>query len=121
MPARTSQLQIRVSPQQKAMLRQRARAAGLGMSAYVLSRALESPSDRITPLIRARNLGEALGLEPVAVRTSRRPHRAQRVEQRDGADALGVVGHEVVRCGEAVLEQPTTVVRLTTGPQRRRP
>ncbi|GAB4062275.1 16S rRNA (guanine(527)-N(7))-methyltransferase RsmG [Angustibacter speluncae] len=34
---------------------------------------------------------------------------------------LGVVGHEVVRCGEAVLEQPTTVVRLTTGPQRRRP
>lgn len=34
---------------------------------------------------------------------------------------LGVVGHEVVQCGEAVLEQPTTVVRLTTGPQRRRP
>ncbi len=33
---------------------------------------------------------------------------------------LGVVGHEVVLCGEAVLEQPTTVVRLTTGPQRRR-
>lgn len=32
---------------------------------------------------------------------------------------LGVVGHEVVLCGEAVLEQPTTVVRLTTGPQRR--
>ncbi len=33
---------------------------------------------------------------------------------------LGVVGHEVVLCGEAVLEQPTTVVRLITGPQRRR-
>ncbi len=52
MAARTSQLQIRVTAQQKALLRQRARAAGLGMSAYVLARALPAPADRFGPLVR---------------------------------------------------------------------
>jgi uncharacterized protein (DUF1778 family) len=52
MPAKTSQLQIRVTAPQKAMLRQRARAAGLGMSAYVLARALQAPGDRFTILVR---------------------------------------------------------------------
>jgi hypothetical protein len=52
MSARNSQLQIRVTAQQKALLRQRARAAGLGMSAYVLARALPSAADRFGPLVR---------------------------------------------------------------------
>lgn len=52
MSARNSQLQIRVTTQQKALLRQRARAAGLGMSAYVLARALPSSADRFGPLVR---------------------------------------------------------------------
>jgi hypothetical protein len=52
MPAKTSQLQIRVTAQQKSMLRQRARAAGLGMSAYVLARALQAPGDRFGVLVR---------------------------------------------------------------------
>jgi hypothetical protein len=38
--ARTAQLQIRVSPAQKAEIRRRARRAGLGMSAWVLRRLL---------------------------------------------------------------------------------
>jgi uncharacterized protein (DUF1778 family) len=53
MAPRNAQLQIRVTPQQKTLLRQRARAAGLGMSAYVLARALESHADRFAPLVRA--------------------------------------------------------------------
>lgn len=52
MSAKGSQLQIRVTAQQKALLRQRARAAGLGMSAYVLARALPAPVDRFGPLVR---------------------------------------------------------------------
>ena len=40
--ARTSQLQIRVSPAEKAALERAARRAGVGMSAYVLARALPS-------------------------------------------------------------------------------
>jgi uncharacterized protein (DUF1778 family) len=53
MPPKASQLQIRVTAQQKALLRQRARAAGLGMSAYVLSRALQAPDERFGQLVRA--------------------------------------------------------------------
>ena len=40
LPARTAQLQIRVTPAEKAALARVARRAGLGMSAYVLGRAL---------------------------------------------------------------------------------
>lgn len=52
MTAKGAQLQIRVTAQQKAVLRQRARAAGLDMSAYVLSRALPSPADHFGSLVR---------------------------------------------------------------------
>lgn len=52
MAAKHSQLQIRVSAQQKALLRQRARKAGLGMSAYVLACALPSAADRFGSLVR---------------------------------------------------------------------
>ena len=39
---KTSQLQIRISPSQKEMLKRMADQAGLSLSAYVLSRALPS-------------------------------------------------------------------------------
>lgn len=42
MSTKTSQLQIRVSPSQKEMLKRMADQAGLSLSAYVLSRALPS-------------------------------------------------------------------------------
>ena len=44
--ARTEQLQIRVSPAQKKALARAARRAGLGMSAYVLARALPDQTRR---------------------------------------------------------------------------
>lgn len=44
MPAKTEQLQIRLSAQEKALLRRRAAAAGQDISAYVLSRALPPAS-----------------------------------------------------------------------------
>ncbi|MBX3174265.1 MAG: hypothetical protein KF709_07620 [Gemmatimonadaceae bacterium] len=53
MPARTLQLQIRVTPQQKAALRARARAAGVGMSEYVLARVLPESRDRFRALVAA--------------------------------------------------------------------
>jgi hypothetical protein len=40
MAPKTEQLQIRISPEQKAQLRRRARASGQGLSAYILSRLL---------------------------------------------------------------------------------
>ncbi len=53
MAAKSRQLQIRVSPQQKAELRRRAAAAGLDVSAYVLARALPPQPDRFARIGRA--------------------------------------------------------------------
>lgn len=53
MAARTLQLQIRVTPREKALLRRLASAAGLDVSAYVLARALPDESDRFSLLLRA--------------------------------------------------------------------
>jgi hypothetical protein len=44
---RSEQLQIRISPAEKAGIRRAAEHAGLDMSAYVLSRALPSPATRL--------------------------------------------------------------------------
>lgn len=52
MPTRSLQLQIRVTPRQKAELRRRARAAGIGMSEYVLARALPEARDRFAALMQ---------------------------------------------------------------------
>jgi len=48
---RSDQLQIRVSPAEKAAIRRAAEHAGLDMSAYVLSRALPSPALRLQACI----------------------------------------------------------------------
>jgi len=48
---RSEQLQIRVSPREKAAIRRAAEHAGLDMSAYVLSRALPSPAMRLQECI----------------------------------------------------------------------
>jgi hypothetical protein len=53
MPAKSQQLQIRVTPQQKAALKRLARAAGCDVSAYVLSRLVPAGRDRFTDLLRA--------------------------------------------------------------------
>lgn len=53
MTAKTQQLQIRVTPLQKATLKRRARAAGRDVSSYVLERLLPSGTDRFTELLRA--------------------------------------------------------------------
>lgn len=62
---KTSQLQIRVSPSQKAVLKRLAEAAGTSVSEYVLSRALPSHRlelrERIEALRDAPDLGSALG------------------------------------------------------------
>lgn len=52
MPAKTSQLQIRVSPQQKATLKRLARESGCDVSAYVLSRLPLSGRGRFAELLR---------------------------------------------------------------------
>jgi len=62
MPAATKsgQLQIRVTPAQKAAIGRAARRAGLGMSAYVLARLLPAPARRFHELTEAcANAGEA--------------------------------------------------------------
>ncbi len=51
--AKSSQLQIRVSPAQKAAIGRAARRAGLGMSAYVLARLLPKPARRFQDLTAA--------------------------------------------------------------------
>ena len=56
--AKTSQLQIRVAPAQKAELARRARAEGMDLSAWVLSRLLPQSRVRFIELVRA------LGREP---------------------------------------------------------
>ena len=53
MPTKTQQLQIRVSPQQKAALKRQARAAGLDVSRYVLSRLVPDTRDEFTTLVRS--------------------------------------------------------------------
>jgi uncharacterized protein (DUF1778 family) len=53
MANRTQQLQIRVTPQQKAALKRQARAAGQDVSSYVLSRVVPESHDRFASLLRA--------------------------------------------------------------------
>ncbi|HEU4464831.1 MAG TPA: hypothetical protein VFS53_07295 [Gemmatimonadota bacterium] len=53
MGAKTGQLQIRVTPRQKASLKRLARRAGQSVSAYVLSRALPPEKSRFEELLRA--------------------------------------------------------------------
>ena len=50
---KSEQLQIRVSPRQKATLKQRAALAGQGMSSYVLSRVLPASEERFAALLDA--------------------------------------------------------------------
>ena len=51
--AKTTQLQIRVSPAEKAAILRAARRAGLDMSAYVLARVLPAPAKRFRELVEA--------------------------------------------------------------------
>lgn len=50
---KSRQIQIRVSPQQKAAIARAARQAGVGMSAYVLARLLPAPARRFQELTAA--------------------------------------------------------------------
>jgi uncharacterized protein (DUF1778 family) len=52
MPAKTEFLQIRVTPGEKATLRRLARAAGLDVSSYVLSRAVPAARVRFGDIVR---------------------------------------------------------------------
>jgi len=56
-PTKTQQLQIRVSPLQKAALKRQARAAGLDVSSYVLSRLAPDPSDRFAAILKSLQAG----------------------------------------------------------------
>lgn len=51
MAARSEQLQIRVTPRQKAAIRRLARGAGQDVSAYVLSRVLNADQARFTGIL----------------------------------------------------------------------
>jgi hypothetical protein len=51
--ARSEQLQIRVTPAEKARLKRLAKAAGQAVSAYVLARALPSEEPRLAAVLRA--------------------------------------------------------------------
>jgi uncharacterized protein (DUF1778 family) len=51
--ARSEQLQIRLTPAEKAALKRRARAAGQDVSAYVLARALQAAADRLATIVGA--------------------------------------------------------------------
>lgn len=53
MPAKTQQLQIRVTPQQKAALKRQARAAGCDLSTFVLSRLAPAAPQRFAEIVRA--------------------------------------------------------------------
>lgn len=53
MPSKTQQLQIRVTPQQKASLKRQARAAGCDVSSYVLSRLVPEAPDRFAEILQA--------------------------------------------------------------------
>ncbi len=52
MPPKTAQLQIRVTPAQKAALRREARAAGSDLSTFVLARALPARDERLRDAVR---------------------------------------------------------------------
>lgn len=59
-PAKSGQIQIRVSPAQKAAIRRAARQAGLDLSAYVLARLLSAPARRFQDLTAAcKDSGDA--------------------------------------------------------------
>jgi hypothetical protein len=51
--AKSSQLQIRVTPRQKAALKHRAALAGMDLSAFVLARALPDEAARFAEILRA--------------------------------------------------------------------
>lgn len=53
MPAKTQQLQIRVTPRQKTALKRLAQAAGLDVSSYVLARVVPAEPDRFAAILRA--------------------------------------------------------------------
>jgi hypothetical protein len=61
---RTEQLQIRVTPAEKAEIARAARRAGLGMSAYVLAKVLADPAaqwrERLRELVRSDGARSAL-------------------------------------------------------------
>ena len=63
-PGRTSQLQIRVTPAEKAALARAARGAGLGLSAYVLGKALPAPAAQWQARLKelARSSGDRIAL-----------------------------------------------------------
>jgi len=50
---KTSQLQIRVSPEQKAQIAKSAKVAGMSMSDWVLAQALKNPSPNFQNLVAA--------------------------------------------------------------------
>jgi hypothetical protein len=52
MPAKTAQLQVRVTPREKARLRRLADAAGMDLSAYLLARALPDDAGRVAALLQ---------------------------------------------------------------------
>lgn len=57
MPVKSKQLQIRVTPRQKATLKSLARAAGQSLSAYVLSRALPAEGERLAEILHTLRAG----------------------------------------------------------------
>lgn len=57
MPVKSEQLQIRVTPRQKAALKRLASAAGQSLSAYVLSRALPAERARLAGILDALRAG----------------------------------------------------------------
>ncbi|MGI9038098.1 MAG: plasmid mobilization protein [Gemmatimonadota bacterium] len=61
MGTKSEQLQIRISSAEKAALKQRAAAAGMGLSAYVLSRALPPGRDRLAELVVSLSQTERAG------------------------------------------------------------
>ena len=58
MSTKSSQLQIRVTPSQKAALKRLARAAGQDVSSYVLSRSLPEPRLTFEAMVRSLGAGE---------------------------------------------------------------
>lgn len=58
MPAKSQQLQIRVTPAEKAALKQDARRAGLDLSRYVLARLLPPARARLLDIVGALRRGE---------------------------------------------------------------
>ncbi len=58
MSTKSQQLQIRVTPEQKAALKRLAEGAGQDLSSYVLSRALPDASARFTEILEALHRGE---------------------------------------------------------------